>query len=168
MIATIDNLIPPRNRKMVRTLARQIDAAMAGFLRGHSLVCLCLGIWYGVCSMSVPKRCEELLIRLKSADPWAYWPFEPDERLHGIAPWAGHGYWQGFFEDADCRFPLVKRQWNGSGVASSVRAFGFHRLRENLVDGSLVEWRRSPFPRRASSRALPRIKPAFAGLLINL
>jgi len=48
MIATIDNLIPPRNRETVRTLARQIDAAMAGFLRGQSLVCLCLGIWYGV------------------------------------------------------------------------------------------------------------------------
>jgi len=31
MIATIDNLIPPRNRETVRTLARQIDAAMAGF-----------------------------------------------------------------------------------------------------------------------------------------
>jgi predicted PurR-regulated permease PerM len=48
MIATIDNLIPPRNREMVRTLAHQIDAAMAGFLRGQSLVCLYLGIWYGV------------------------------------------------------------------------------------------------------------------------
>jgi hypothetical protein len=31
MIATIDNLIPPRNRETVRTLARQVDAAMAGF-----------------------------------------------------------------------------------------------------------------------------------------
>lgn len=48
MIATIDDLIPPRNRETVRMLARQIDAAMAGFLRGQSLVCLCLGIWYGV------------------------------------------------------------------------------------------------------------------------
>jgi predicted PurR-regulated permease PerM len=48
MIATIDNLIPPRNREIVRTLTRQIDAAVAGFLRGQSLVCLCLGIWYGV------------------------------------------------------------------------------------------------------------------------
>ncbi len=48
MIATIDDLIPPRNRETVRMLARQIDAALAGFLRGQSLVCLCLGIWYGV------------------------------------------------------------------------------------------------------------------------
>ncbi|QBR72777.1 AI-2E family transporter [Beijerinckiaceae bacterium] len=48
MIATIDDLIPPRNRETVRTLARQIDTAMAGFLRGQSLVCLCLGIWYGL------------------------------------------------------------------------------------------------------------------------
>jgi predicted PurR-regulated permease PerM len=48
MIATIDDLIPPRNRETMRMLARQIDAALAGFLRGQSLVCLCLGIWYGV------------------------------------------------------------------------------------------------------------------------
>ena len=43
------------------------------------------------------KRCEELLVRLKSADPWAYWPFLPDEYLHASAAWASHGYWQGFF-----------------------------------------------------------------------
>ena len=54
MISTIDNLIPPRNRKTVPTLARQIDAAMAEFLRGQSLICLCLGIWYEVCSIERP------------------------------------------------------------------------------------------------------------------
>jgi predicted PurR-regulated permease PerM len=48
MIATIDNLVPVRHRQTVRTLAREIDAAMAGFLRGQSLVCLFLGLWYGL------------------------------------------------------------------------------------------------------------------------
>jgi predicted PurR-regulated permease PerM len=48
MIATIDGLIPLRHRDVVRGLAREIDAAMAGFLRGQSLVCLCLGLWYGL------------------------------------------------------------------------------------------------------------------------
>jgi len=48
MIATIDSLVPLRHRDVVRMLARQIDAAMAGFLRGQSLVCLFLGIWYGI------------------------------------------------------------------------------------------------------------------------
>jgi predicted PurR-regulated permease PerM len=48
MIATVDGLVPLRHRQTVRELALQIDAAMAGFLRGQSLVCLFLGIWYGV------------------------------------------------------------------------------------------------------------------------
>jgi predicted PurR-regulated permease PerM len=48
MIATVDSLVPPRHREVVRGLAREIDAAMAGFLRGQSLVCLFLGLWYGL------------------------------------------------------------------------------------------------------------------------
>ncbi len=48
MIASIDSLIPPRHRGVVHQLARQIDTAMSGFLRGQSLVCLFLGIWYGL------------------------------------------------------------------------------------------------------------------------
>jgi predicted PurR-regulated permease PerM len=48
MIAAIDGLVPPRHRDNVRALAREIDAAMAGFLRGQSLVCLFLGLWYGI------------------------------------------------------------------------------------------------------------------------
>jgi predicted PurR-regulated permease PerM len=32
----------------VRAIARDIDAAIAGFLRGQSLVCLFLGLWYGI------------------------------------------------------------------------------------------------------------------------
>jgi predicted PurR-regulated permease PerM len=48
MIATIDGLVPLRHRDVVRTLAREIDTAMAGFLRGQSLVCLFLGLWYGI------------------------------------------------------------------------------------------------------------------------
>jgi predicted PurR-regulated permease PerM len=48
MIATVDALIPLRHRETVHQLAREIDAALAGFLRGQSIVCLFLGIWYGV------------------------------------------------------------------------------------------------------------------------
>jgi predicted PurR-regulated permease PerM len=48
MIATIDGLVPLRHRETVRGLAREIDTAMAGFLRGQSLVCLFLGAWYGI------------------------------------------------------------------------------------------------------------------------
>jgi predicted PurR-regulated permease PerM len=48
MIAAIDDWTPPRYRVTVRTLAGEIDAALAGFVRGQSLVCLMLGLWYGI------------------------------------------------------------------------------------------------------------------------
>ncbi len=47
LVTTIDDLVPLRHRDTVRMLAREIDAALAGFLRGQSLVCLFLGFWYG-------------------------------------------------------------------------------------------------------------------------
>ena len=48
MIATISGLVPLRQRETVRALAREIDIALAGFLRGQALVCLFLGAWYGI------------------------------------------------------------------------------------------------------------------------
>ena len=48
MISVIDNLIPPRHRADVRLLACDIDRALAGFVRGQSLVCLFLGVWYAI------------------------------------------------------------------------------------------------------------------------
>jgi predicted PurR-regulated permease PerM len=48
MITTIDGLVPLRHRETVRALARAIDTALAGFLRGQAVVCLFLGAWYGI------------------------------------------------------------------------------------------------------------------------
>ena len=48
MIDTLDGLAPPAYREDVRVIARQMNSAVAGFLRGQSLVCLFLGLWYGV------------------------------------------------------------------------------------------------------------------------
>lgn len=48
MVDTIDGLVPPRNRDTVRAIAHDIDVALAGFLRGQSLVCLFLAAWYGI------------------------------------------------------------------------------------------------------------------------
>ncbi|MCI0736230.1 MAG: AI-2E family transporter [Beijerinckiaceae bacterium] len=48
MVAAIDGLVPLRHRETVRRLALEINTAMAGFLRGQSLVCLFLGAWYGI------------------------------------------------------------------------------------------------------------------------
>jgi predicted PurR-regulated permease PerM len=48
MVAAIDDLVPLCHRQTVRELAGKINTAMAGFLRGQSLVCLFLGVWYGI------------------------------------------------------------------------------------------------------------------------
>ncbi len=48
MVAALDRLAPPAHRDDVRVLARQMNSAISGFLRGQSLVCLFLGLWYGV------------------------------------------------------------------------------------------------------------------------
>jgi len=48
MVATLDQLAPPRHRDDVRAIARDIDKALAGFLRGQALVCLFLGLWYSI------------------------------------------------------------------------------------------------------------------------
>jgi predicted PurR-regulated permease PerM len=48
MTAALDALVPPRHRPTVHQLAHDVDRAIAGFLRGQSLVCLFLGTWYGL------------------------------------------------------------------------------------------------------------------------
>ena len=48
LIETLDSLIPLHQRDDVHALVRQIDQALGGFLRGQSLVCLFLGLWYGI------------------------------------------------------------------------------------------------------------------------
>jgi predicted PurR-regulated permease PerM len=46
MIATIDRWVPPRHRETVRGLAREMDKAVAGFVRGQTAVCFLLGAFY--------------------------------------------------------------------------------------------------------------------------
>jgi predicted PurR-regulated permease PerM len=48
MLRKVDSWIPLRQRDTVRALAREVDAAIAGFVRGQSLVCLILGSFYAV------------------------------------------------------------------------------------------------------------------------
>jgi predicted PurR-regulated permease PerM len=48
MIRTADSWIPVNQRHTVRQLAREIDAAIAGFVRGQTAVCLVLGSFYAV------------------------------------------------------------------------------------------------------------------------
>lgn len=48
MIAKVDSWIPLQHKETVRGLAREMDAAIAGFVRGQAIVCLVLGIIYSV------------------------------------------------------------------------------------------------------------------------
>jgi len=48
MIRTVDGWIPLQHRNAVRGLAREIDAAISGFVRGQTAVCLILGSFYAV------------------------------------------------------------------------------------------------------------------------
>ena len=46
MIAAIDNWVPPTQRETVRALAREVDATIGGFVRGQSMLCLVLALYY--------------------------------------------------------------------------------------------------------------------------
>jgi predicted PurR-regulated permease PerM len=48
MIRVVDSWVPLRQSDTVRALAREIDAAIAGFVRGQSAVCLILGSFYAI------------------------------------------------------------------------------------------------------------------------
>jgi predicted PurR-regulated permease PerM len=48
MVRTVDAWIPLHQRDTVHELAREIDAAISGFVRGQTTVCLVLGSFYAV------------------------------------------------------------------------------------------------------------------------
>jgi predicted PurR-regulated permease PerM len=48
MVDKVDSWVPRRHRDTVRRLAREIDTALAAFIRGQALVILILGVFYAV------------------------------------------------------------------------------------------------------------------------
>jgi predicted PurR-regulated permease PerM len=48
MVALVDGWLPRDHVETVRSIARDINAAMAGFIRGQGTVCLVLGILYAI------------------------------------------------------------------------------------------------------------------------
>src|SRR4051794_16922581 len=48
MVAAVDEWLPRQHRDTIRMLAREIDRAIAGFIRGQAAVCLVLGTFYAV------------------------------------------------------------------------------------------------------------------------
>jgi predicted PurR-regulated permease PerM len=63
MVAKVDGWLPRDHHGTIRGLARQIDEAMAGFIRGQGTVCLSLGIFYAV-ALSLAGLTFGLLIGL--------------------------------------------------------------------------------------------------------
>src|SRR5260370_3345169 len=48
MVAAVDGWVPRPHQETIRALGREINAAIAGFVRGQSGVCLILGAYYAV------------------------------------------------------------------------------------------------------------------------
>lgn len=48
MVSTIDSWLPRRHRRVIRRLAGEMNASVAGFLRGQALICLLLGSFYAI------------------------------------------------------------------------------------------------------------------------
>jgi predicted PurR-regulated permease PerM len=53
MIAKVDELLPRDHAPVIRRLAKDVDAVLAGFVRGMGTVCLILGTYYAVALMLV-------------------------------------------------------------------------------------------------------------------
>lgn len=53
MVASVDSWLPRDQLDTIRELARQIDAAMAGFIRGQGTVCMILGLFYAFALIGV-------------------------------------------------------------------------------------------------------------------
>ncbi|MBE0453514.1 AI-2E family transporter [Roseovarius autotrophicus] len=53
MLASIDDLLPRDHAPVIRRLAREIDATLAGFIRGMGTVCLIMATYYGLGLMAV-------------------------------------------------------------------------------------------------------------------
>lgn len=53
MVARLDEMLPLDHRDTIRKLAGEVDAVMAGFVRGQLTVCLILGTFYSIALMLV-------------------------------------------------------------------------------------------------------------------
>ena len=53
MLETVDSWTPVPHRETVRGLARDMDRAIAGFVRGQAIVCTILGTFYAIALMSI-------------------------------------------------------------------------------------------------------------------
>lgn len=48
IVRCVDNWLPKAQAEVIRTQLREIDSTLAGFVRGQSVVCVLLGLFYGI------------------------------------------------------------------------------------------------------------------------
>ena len=48
MIDVLESLIPPQRKDIVLRIIHDVDHSLTGFIRGQSLICLFLGLWYAI------------------------------------------------------------------------------------------------------------------------
>lgn len=48
IVAQLDTLLPQRGGDAIRTVIREIDDRLSGFVRGQAMVCMLLGAWYAI------------------------------------------------------------------------------------------------------------------------
>jgi predicted PurR-regulated permease PerM len=63
IVAKVDHWLPRDHVDTIRQIAREIDSAMAGFIRGQGTVCLVLGLFYAI-ALSIAGLNFGLLIGL--------------------------------------------------------------------------------------------------------
>ena len=54
MVAKVDSWLPRDHVEDIRAIFRDINAAMAGFIRGQGTVCLLLGLFYALALSLLP------------------------------------------------------------------------------------------------------------------
>ena len=117
MIAAVDSWVPVQHRETVRGLAREMDAAISGFVRGQALVCLILGIFYSVALILIGLNFG-LLIGIVAA-------------ILGFAPYIGT--MTGFLLAVGVAVAQFWPNWTMPALAAGIFVFG------QFVEGNILQ-----------------------------
>ena len=170
MMQILDRWIPPRHRDTVRELARDIDHAISGFIRGQLVVCFLLGLYYAIAltflvtELRSAYRTDCRPDHIRTLHRIAHWPSDRD-RGGGRAVLAGLEMDRG----GGChlpRWPIRRRKYHcaktrrrAGGIAPGLDHFRDVRVRLSVrlrglatsrstrrLDRSAVSFRTAPLP----------------------
>ena len=129
MIDVLESLIPPHRKDIVLRIIHDVDHSLTGFIRGQSLICLFLGLWYAI-GLSLAGLHFAVLIGA-SAGFFSFIPFVGS--MGGLIVALGFGlvqFWPDYWSVLGfCQWPIFGRQYL---VAS-------HRRRGRWPSSGLVD-----------------------------